>query len=95
MQIMQGAPIYLNAFLLHHEGNTGIPSLKRLGKDAHKSKVKFYSMWTVFSEPFGFVPITTLVVISTCCEIRAEMDHTSNPILSKMHGEISVTSTSI
>lgn len=72
-----------------------MPSLKRLGKDAHNSKIKFYSTWTVFSESFGFVPITTHIGISTCCEIRAEMAHTSNPILSKMHGEISVTSTSI
>lgn len=82
-------------FLCIHEADTAIPSQKRLGKDAQSSKVKFYSIWTVSSKSFGFVPITTHIGMSACCEIRAEMDHTSNPILSKMHGETSVTSTSI
>lgn len=82
-------------FLCIHEANTVIPSQKRLGKDAQSSKVKFYSIWTVFSKSFGFVRITTHIGISPCCEIRAEVDYISNPIFSKMHGEISVSSTSI
>lgn len=80
-------PLIWMPFLCVCDANTAIPPQKSLGKDAWMSKVGFYSVWTVFSETLWYVPIAAHIGMSTCCDVRAEMVHTSNPTLPKIMEE--------